>query len=443
MNDEIQLGGSKYICDYNQNKYNDICIQNNNEGKYNSKDKCLNDCESKYIQTQLKKAKIYGESIQFYLFIKDLIHHEQMKIYIKGGNVIGLAVLKLIYNKYKNDNLKFAKAFGKFLDMELIKDWDFTAYTHNKEITDKYREKLDKMAVKYKLVPRAKTFVLYQTKFPILIYEKALFEIAILDLDSVQYSKMEIPLTTMKVKVNEYNLKYIFALAKNFYAYTKYKVPFDLDIIKKILEKIDIIIHPHKSGLYDPKHNIDEGELNKELVNFINKFANGNMFLTQFLITQLEDPYRVIYRFPEKNIVKTSNIVNFIKKELPNIKTPSWLLDVKYIKKITDHFIKELGYKLADIYEQTNSIDKVLDFLNGTNFGKPQIQIEWDEFNANTRTRLYDIFNPVIKKIGINNLHKIIDSNGISSITNTSGLTNSNKILKLLNFLLDKKLFNK
>ena len=44
------------------------------------------------------------------------------------------------------------------------------------EIDEKYRAKLDKIAKKQRLVPRAKTFVLYQTMHPILIYEKALFE---------------------------------------------------------------------------------------------------------------------------------------------------------------------------------------------------------------------------------------------------------------------------
>jgi len=438
-----QSGGSRFKCIPDQDKYVNICVQDNTEGKYKSKEKCFNDCESKYIQSQLKKVKLYGESVQFYLFIKDLINQEHMSIYIKGGNVIGLAVLKLIYSRYKNDEVKFSTAFKQFLEMELIKDWDFTAYTHGKEITESYRLKLDKMASKYKLVPRAKTFVLYQTLKPLLIYDKALFEIAILDLDSNKYSKMEIPLTTMKVKVTEYNLKYIFMLAKSFYANTKYKVPFDLDIIKKIMSQIDIIIHPNKSGLYDPKHNIDHGDINCDLFEFINKFTNRSMYLDQFFVTQLEDPYRLIYRLPEKNLAKTSSIINFIHKELPGLNTPSWLLDVKYINKLTNQFIKELGQKLSQIYSQTNSIDKVLDFLTGANFGKPQIQIEWNDFNSDTKTRLLTIFGPVVKKIGIDNLKKIIESNGLDKIKNMSGLTNSNKILKLLGFLIEKKLFNK
>ena len=250
---------------------------------------------------------------------------------------------------------------------------------------------------------------------------------------------MEIPLTTMKVKITEYNIKYIFMLAKSFYMYTKHNVPIDLDILKKILSKINIFIHPHKFGLYDPKNLIDKGEINNNLFNFIDKFTNHSIYLNQFLVTQLEDPYRLIYRLYEKNIVKTLDIVNFIKKELPKTKMPYWLLNVKYIKQITNHFIKKLGIKLAEIYKQTKSIDKVLDFLNGSNFGKPQIQIEWKDFNLNTKNRLKDIFYPTVKQIGVENLKKIIES---KKITNSKDMTNSNKILKLLNFLIDENIFN-
>ena len=437
----ILEGGSKFTCMPEQEKYLKICTSDKN-GKYKTLKKCFNDCESNFIQSQLKKAKIYNESMQFNLFIKDMVHKEHVNIYIKGGNVIGLALLELIYSQYKNDNQKFTEAFTKFLNLELIKDWDFSAYMHNKVITDQYRIKLDTIALKYKLVPRAKTFILYQTKNPILIYDKALFEIAILDSDSNEYSKMEIPLTTMKIKVTEFNLKYIFMLAKSFYMYSKYNISIDLDIVKKILSQINIFIHPHKFGLYDPKDSIDKGDINCDLFEFIDKFTNHSIYLNQFFITQLEDPYRLIYRLYDKNFVKTLNIINFIKKELPQCKKPQWLLNVKYIKKITNKFIKKLGIKLADIYKETKSIDKVLEFLSGTNFGKPQIQIEWKVFNLDTKNRLKDIFNPVVTKIGIENLKKIIESNGLNNVKNTNEITNSNKILKLLKFLINENLFN-
>jgi hypothetical protein len=140
-----------------ENKYLDICIPNP-KGQYKSKESCMNDCENKYINHQLIKAHIKGETLQFYLFIKDIIQNEKIDVYVKGGNVIGLAILKMIYNKYKNNDKEFKKCFDEFLKLNLIKDWDFASYTKN-PITDEYRSKLDDIAEKYKLVPRAKTFI--------------------------------------------------------------------------------------------------------------------------------------------------------------------------------------------------------------------------------------------------------------------------------------------
>ena len=307
-NTNIQDGGSsKYLCKPNKPRYKEICTENNN-GTYNTKKDCEEECDPKFISIQLKKANLHKESLQFYFFIQDLINKEHMTIYIKGGNVIGLAVLKLIYDTYKNNDNKFRQAFVNFLKMELIKDWDFAGFTHNQVIDIQYRNKLDKLASTQHLVPRAKTFVLYQTKYPILVYEKALFEIAILDSDSTDFSKMEIPMTTMKVCVNLANIKYIFMLAKSFYSWTQKHIPIDLDIIKKILASIEIDVHPHKYGLYDPGKKLDVGELGKDLVEFIWNFTDGDMYWTQFLITQIEDPYRLIYRMCEKNIDKTDKI---------------------------------------------------------------------------------------------------------------------------------------
>lgn len=440
------VGGvnNKYSCNPNKLQYKQICWENK-KGKYKTKEECEKKCDSKFITIQLKKAHLHKESLQFYFFIQDLIHKEKMNIYIKGGNVIGLAVLKIIYSHYKSNDTKFKNVFEKFLKMELIKDWDFAAYPNNK-INDesKFREKLDKLADKQKLVPRAKTFILYQAKYPILIYDKALFEIAILttDSNSHEFSKMEIPLTTMKIQVNLSNIKYVFMLGKSFYSWNQRNIPIDLDIVKKILDSIEIIVHPHKSGLYDPENKIDAGELNKELIKFILDFNKGDLFWTQFFITQIEDPYRLIYRMGEKNIKKTENIVDFLKKNLPEItKIPDWLLNVDKTKSQIEKFINGLGRKLAQIYKQTNNLDKVLEFLSGANFGKPQIQIEWKEFDLESKLRLKNIFDPLVKQIGKDNFINLIKTYQFDSNIKSSSLTPSDKIIKLFSFLIENNVF--
>ena len=445
------LIGGKYVCDANKNNYSQICSIFQDKSQTSKSDKnifktkadCKNECEKKFITVQLKKSHLYNESVQFYLFIKDLINKENMKIYIKGGNVIGLVVLKLIYDEYADDDVKFERAFKKFLSMELIKDWDFTAYTDGVDIDEKYRAKLDKMAAKYRLVPRAKTFILYQTHVPILVYDKALFEIAIIPADT-PYSKMEIPSTTMKIEVTEHNLKYIFIMAKNFYSYKTKGIPIDLSIVKKVISKTHIKIHSHKKGMYMPKHKIDVGDLNNNLVDFINKFTGGDKYLTQFLITQLEDPYRLVYRMPEKNIVKTKQIENYIYQNLPKTPKPDWLLDTDKAINLLNKFIDKLGTELKKIYTQTQLLDSVLDFLEGANFGKPQIQIEWDEIGHEANNKIKRIFAPLVQQIGKSEFKRMISSLTEKYQLNKlkpSEMTNSQRIIKFFDFLVNEKNF--
>lgn len=402
------------------NKYSEICIQNI-KGQYKSKDSCINDCENKYINYHLIKANIKGETVQFYLFIKDIINNEKINVYIKGGNVIGLYLLKMIYDKYKDDNKKFKEVFYKFLELELIKDWDFAAYT-NKTITPEYRIKLDTIAEKYKLVPRAKTFILYQAKRPLLIDDKALFEISILDSD--KYSKLEIPMTTMKIRVTEYNLKYINMFSKSFLTNKLKGEEFDFDILKKMIRKTNIIIHPHKDGLYDPGKDFDNGGLNDQLMKFINDFTQKDKKLSQFLVIHLADPFRLLFRLPEKNIPKTNKIKKFIREELHENKTPSWLIDTDKIIKLVQSFVQKLGDKLADIYSMNQSMASIVAFLDGVNFNRTRI--EYDNITEDNKKLLKQIFSPLVNKIGIDN---------IESLEETSNL------ITFIKFLINKGLF--
>ena len=176
------------------------------------------------------------------------------------------------------------------------------------------------------------------------------------------------------------------------------------------------------------------------MVKFIYKFTN-NIYHIQFLITQLEDPYRLIYRMPEKNIKKTEQIIKFIKNNIKGLSMPSWLVNPITTMNLLNKFINELSIKLAQIYKQTKSLDKVLDFLDGVNFGKPQIQIEWDEFNSKTKLRLTNIFKPLINQIGLTEFNNIVKLYKIDEKAKTSELNNSEKIIKLFRFLVKKKSF--
>jgi len=427
-----QNGGNlKFKCHPN-NDFSKICEEVSN-GQYKSKESCINDCETKYINIRLKKTKIHFETTKFYLFIKDIIKNKKISVYIKGGNVIGLIILKIMLDKFKSDDEQFIKCFNEFLKLDLIKDWDFVAYTlNNKTITTEYRDNLDKIASKYKLVPRAKTFILYQTQYPIKIDDKALFEIAIIDSDA--FSKLEIPMTTMKIKINEYNLKYIFMFASSFLTYNLKKKPFDIVLLKHILNKIEIQIHPHKNGLYNVENNFDSGGLGDKIVNFIKDFSKLDLNLAQMLCTHIEDPYRILYRLPEKNILKTEKIKSFISKILQIKETPEWLINTQWITKMIKLFSKKLGKKLNKIYKEkfheTNSLKEtfliICEFLQGINFNRTLI--EYNNFKSNGLTILKLIFKPLVKTIGESIILKLNDDDEC-------------KIINVIKFLINKKLF--
>ncbi len=331
LEDLLNGGGSRYNCNPIK-KFSEICdADDTGNGKYNSKESCVNDCENKYIEHQTSKYGLSHETRVFYGFIKKLINEENIIVCVRGGNVLGLMLLQMIDKKYKDDN-QFKKYFDEFLTLELIKDWDFAGKPKDKEIDAEYRKKLDKLAKKFNLVPRAKTFILYQTRKPILTEDKALFEIAIRNKDT--YSTLELPMTTMEIRVNQYNLKYIFMFANSFFAYKTRKEQFDLDIIRRMIKKINIFIYPYKNGIFAIKQNeFDSGNLSASLIKFIKEYDDVDKNMPQFLAMQIEEPHRIFYRLVQKNIPKAEKLTKFIKQNVSN-NVPDWIFDPVYIKKI-------------------------------------------------------------------------------------------------------------
>ena len=86
----------------------------------------------------------------------------------------------------------------------------------------------------------------------------------------------------------------------------------------------------------------------------------------------------------------------------------------------------------------------VLDFLEGANFGKPQIQIEWGEIGSEAKNKIKKIFSPIIQQIGKTEFKKMISSlMGKYNLEKMkpSEMTNSQRIIKFFNFLIDENFF--
>ena len=405
-----------------ENKFLEIC-SSNSKGYYNSKSSCMNDCENRYIKYNLKKANIFSETTIFTNFIYTLFS-KNYEVYLKGGTVLGLYILKLLYEKYGNNEKEFEKHFNELLKLDLIKDWDFTSYTHT-PIDDNLEKELAIIAKKNDLVRRGKTFILYQTEYPIKVKDAALFEISILQ-DEI-FSNLELPLTTMKIKINKKNLNHIFMFAKCFYSYKVKNIPIDTDIIKHMTSKLNFFIYPNKNGLFSiNNNNYHIGSLNKNIVEYIHKFSH-NLDKEQFLITQIQEPNRIFYRLLEKNIPKTEKIITFLKKyDLPS--EHSWLLNTKSIEKLMANFISNLGDKIIDIFnKQSNSVDglnAVTDFLEGVNLRR--IEIEYPNTGEKGKNLIKKLLSKIYKKIPEDFYYKYKD----------------NKLIECLAFLNKKKLFN-
>jgi len=402
----------KFACEPN-NSFNNICFESK-EGKYKSKQSCINDCDAKYISRNLAEAGIRNETIQYRSFISKMFD-QNMLVYIKGGTVLGLKILKMITNNKKH----FKTLFEKFLQLDLIRDWDFCAYTQDKVLDIHYKKDLEKLAKDDRLVSRAKTFILYQTNKPIQLEEQALFEIAILEADG--YLGLELPLSTMKVKVHPYNLKYIFMLAKMFYRYKIKAEQIDTDMILHIMSHINIVIYESRNGLFvKNKDNFDTSGISEKLVEFVEKFSSKDLNIQQFLITHLCEPNRMLYRLLEKNIPKSIKIEKFIKQHNLSKNTPNWLLDTKYIIKLITDFSIVFGKELESIYK--NGFKAVDEFCKGINFKR--IKIEYDKFSDVAKQFLLNMFAR-IEKIVKDDLPK----------------SDPNSLWSAIGFLRDKQLF--
>jgi hypothetical protein len=432
-----QFGGNKYDCNPNA-EFSLICKENP-DGKYKSKDSCQNDCEGKHISYKLSTSIIRHERYKFVGFIKDLIDAD-IDVYIVGGNALGLKILKMIAEKYTGR--EFEKIFQSFLELELIKDWDFSAYT-NKPITEKENIEFDKLASSYKLARRARTFILYQTHKPIETDSKALFEINIQETDD--YSTLEVPISRMKIKMTQHNLKYIFMFAHNFLAYKTSNAKFDMNLITTMIDKIRIEILPHHNGLFKVnKLTFNDGGLSKDLLKIINKFSSNCKEYEEFLIVQIKQPDRIFYRLIEKNIPKNDRIEKFLIENNCLKNKPSWLFDSNKILSLIKSFLKTLSDEMVRIYNNlihTELLETIIDKYDAfyVNVDLGRVTDFYEVFDSKGKELLKrwlgDIYD-LIQKENVIKFHNKIEEDTIMSRKEKN-----NKFINMLWFLDQQNFF--
>ena len=424
-NENKNQTGGNFICNPNE-RFGKMCVDNSN-GEYKTKDACVDTCKVQYINKHLKKSNLKKETTQFYNLIKELLA-VNINIYIKGGTVLGLLVLREIYEQTKKNSAhnkgdSWNQYFTEYLKLNLVRDWDFACYTNDVKITEEYRTKLDAIAAKYNMVPRAKTFILYQTKRPIQLDKQALFELAILEEDDNINS--ELPMTTIKVKVTPDNVYHIFMLANCFYLHKIRGRPMDYGFIKYAIKNIDFIIPKHKQGLY-VMDRLYTGAMSDQLVKFIKNFAGSDLNLQQFLVTHFIEPHRMFYRLLVKNIPKATKINLFYQenKLVKNNTEPKWLINPIYIQAQIQLFVEKMSSHIYTIYldnqsDPNKAISNLDDFFEGVNLNR--IQIEYDNINCVGKSMIKTLFERIYKDLLIKDI--------------------SSKLVKLLFFLNKSKLF--
>lgn len=281
-------------------------------------------------------------------YLSNLLQHKQFDIYLKGGSVLGLNVLKMIIGSDCFDP-------NIFNNLTLIKDWDFVLYGVDANTADLFNS----ISTKHNMCREGVTICVYRygTYSDRMYYGTGAAAEAMIELSAKNkelLSGMEIPLTAMKISVTTHTINNIFKLIAIFIDGISIN---NLAIISDLLSTIPIIVPDHDIyGLFSgtDSSNYDCG-LSAELL----KIANQS----QFIISQIVEPDRLFVRLYEKNIPKSQRICNYLADFGIGA---TWLMDINHVCQTIDNFIHQLKLCVNNIYCGLNFADtyKELDIIS-------------------------------------------------------------------------------
>jgi len=341
-----------------------------------------------------------SEILTWINFITELLENNY-KIYIKGGNVIGLKVLELAN--------------------QFIKDWDFYMVIND----DKDYNQIKLISEKYNIHNEGQTLIILRKKHYVKIDNEALFELSIKY--NERFSEFEIPLSTMKIELTKDNICYLESLINYFI-----KKDNDSNKLSNMMKQFPIYIYPADNGLFQIDNNsFDQGDISNDLLNII-KQVDDNINIQQFLISHIKQPDRLFIRLLQKNLLKSNKI-----KDILGIQ--DWLLNEMAIHNIINKFMILLSKKLNEIYSvYEDDIDKILEIINKQD-NKNKIKSE---------NNLIDLLQKYVNDIDLifinvnigRLLHKfnLLDQNGYQLINYLKPKFHNNKFLMKL---LHRKLF--
>lgn len=266
--------------------------------------------------------------------ILTLYPHAQL--FIKGGAILGLKCLSMEMCDDEHFTI-FKKELGF-----LIKDWDMLLICPDCDDTfynlnDDFKKEGETIIV-----------MRYKTQSQrLMINCDALFEMAIRKQYDT-FGDLELPMTTMKIKMTLDNIDKLFTLMETLYLNKYHDLKIDYDYLDSILKEIDIIIDEYdENGLFKISDNdYDDGDLSNKMLDIIRIVSNDDLNVEQFLISHIKEPDRLFLRLFEKNIYKS----NLIKKYFND--NYGWLPNQNFINDIFEKFVDKLKQSIDDTYKK-------------------------------------------------------------------------------------------
>jgi hypothetical protein len=333
-------------------KYHEIC-QRDDSGNFENKDECMEECKDPYLDMQMKYPQLQesNETDNWIRTINFLID-QGYSVYLKGGSVIGLFVLQFMHESGAlNDD-----TFQAFLELDLIKDWDFTTYIPDTE-QDRIMEQLDDWNIS--LEGTTIKVVRHQPKIMV-SDEDPQYEMSIKANDPV--SELEIPLTAMKGKFTKGNIRLILTFAKHFFAYKTEEDDIDLSMIKGLISEIPLIVPESEDGLFlvGSEADFDDGGFSPDLLDVIDQMTD-NLNEKQLLVCQIKQPDRLFNRLLSKNIKKSNKIFEFLLSLDVDIQGIQWLLNETRLSEIAHEFLSHLSNKLKTELDDVDGLPEKLE----------------------------------------------------------------------------------
>jgi hypothetical protein len=343
-----KMQGGLYKCLDDAKIIGKLCDEDDS-GEYDNIINCERKCLDKKLETELNVWKL--------LFEWSSENLPNNPIYCKGGSALGLEVLKSILNI----NLDQSK-YDEFVDLNLIKDWDFTVFMSE----DEKKDFIDfAQTIGFNLEGKIITILRFTNALK--IGEDYLLELSVKTDQSLD--DLELPLTNLKFEVNSGNIDKFFEIVK-MYVKNEKNLERMLEILNELLSDILVngmeLADSIENGLYtitdsgkistaglsdellgiiDESVGISNSGLNSRPIRNSNRsFNNGPigirnnrehinpLTMKQFLITQFSQPDRLFLRFLKKNKKKSKKIRKFYEKN--GIPLPPWLIDQKILEEI-------------------------------------------------------------------------------------------------------------